>query len=197
DLKIGDRIKVLFQGAIKEFVIEGLRKVSNLVGSSLATFDLKTSQQVLGRDGVFDEIAVQAAPGVTPDALRARIAGVLPDKYEVLTNGEAAQQAEKSWTKSLGFLTTSLLVFGAVALLVSAFIIFNTFSILVAQRTRELGLLRALGASRMQVTLSVLAEALAVGVVASTAGVLLGYEAAHGLLALLGRMGFDVPATSV
>src|SRR5205085_7758991 len=174
DLKIGDRIKVLFQGAIKEFVIEGLRKVSNLVGSSLATFDLKTSQQVLGRDGVFDEIAVQAAPGVTPDALRARIAGVLPDKYEVVTDAQAAQEAERSWTQALGFLTTGLFMFAMVALLVSAFIIFNTFSILIAQRTRELGLLRALGASRAQVTGSVLAEALVVGLVSSLAGVVAG-----------------------
>jgi len=196
-LTVGDRVQVLFQNAVREFVIEGLRRVNNLIGSSLASFDLQTTQQVLGQQGQVDQISVEAVPGVAPDVLRARIAGVLPDKYEVLTNGEAAQQAEKSWTKSLGFLTTSLLVFGAVALLVSAFIIFNTFSILVAQRTKELGLLRALGASRMQVTLSVLAEALAVGVVASAAGVLLGYEAAHGLLALLGRMGFDVPATSV
>jgi putative ABC transport system permease protein len=197
DLNIGDRVKVLFQGAIKEFVIEGLRRVSNLVGSSLATFDLKTSQQVLGRQGVFDEIAVQAAPGVTPDGLRARIAGVLPDNYEVVTDAQAAKEAERSWTNALGFLTTGLFMFAMVALLVSAFIIFNTFSILVAQRTRELGLLRALGASRLQVTTSVLAEALMVGVVSSLAGIVAGYGAARALLALMRTIGFDVPPTSV
>ena len=197
DLKIGDRIKVLFQGAIKEFVIEGLRKVSNLVGSSLATFDLKTSQQVLGREGVFDEIAVQAAPGVSPDGLRARITGVLPDKYEVVTDEQAAKEAERSWTQALGFLTTGLFLFAMIALLVSAFIIFNTFSILIAQRTRELGLLRALGASRLQVTGSVLAEAVVVGLVSSLAGIVAGYGAARGLLALLRSLGFDVPPTAV
>ncbi len=197
DLRIGDRIKVLFQDVIREFVIEGLRRVSNLVGSSLATFDLQTSQQVLGRVGVFDEIAVQAAPGVSPDALRARIAGALPDTYEVVTDAQAAREAERSWTQALGFLTTGLLIFAAVALLVSAFTIFNTFSILVAQRTRELGLLRALGASRSQVMASVLAEALVVGAVAAVAGIALGYGAAHGLLRGMRGLGFDVPPTAV
>jgi putative ABC transport system permease protein len=196
-LTVGDRVKVLFQNAVQEFVIEGLRRVNNLIGSSLATFDLQTTQKVLGQEGHVDQISVKAAVGVDPDALRARIAGALPDKYEAVTDDQAAQEAQKSWTKALGFLTTSLLVFGAIALLVSAFIIFNTFSILVAQRTRELGLLRAIGASRAQVTASVLAEALLVGVVASVAGVLLGYETARGLLLVLRRLGFDVPATSV
>jgi putative ABC transport system permease protein len=196
-LTVGDRVKVLFQNAVQEFVIEGLRRVNNLIGSSLATFDLPTTQKVLGLEGHVDQISVKAAPGVDPDALRARIAGALPDKYEAVTDDQAAQEAEKSWTNALGFLTTSLLVFSAVALLVSAFIIFNTFSILVAQRTRELGLLRAIGASRAQVTASVLAEALLVGAVASVAGVVLGYETARGLLGLLRHLGFDVPATSV
>ena len=91
-----------------------------------------------------------------------------------MTYDQAAKEAAESWTKALGFLTTALLLFAAVALLVGAFIIFNTFSILVAQRTRELGLLRALGASRSHLIVSVLAEAVVVGVVASVAGIVLG-----------------------
>jgi putative ABC transport system permease protein len=196
-LRLGDRVKVLFQNAAQEFVIEGLRRAGNLLGSSLATFDLRTTQQVLGRDGKLDQISVRAAPGTAPEALRARIAGTLPDKYEVVTDAQAAREAERSWTEALGFLTTALLVFAAVALLVSALIIFNTFSILLAQRTRELGLLRGLGASKAQLTASVLVEALAIGVVASAAGIVLGFGAARGLLALLGALGFDVPETSV
>jgi putative ABC transport system permease protein len=196
-LTIGDRIKVLFEDKVREFVIEGLRKVNDLVASSLATFDLQTTQQVLGQGGSFNEIQVKAQPGVAPDELCNRIAGVLPDRFEVVTDEQAAKEAEKSWTQALGFLTTGLVIFAAAALLVSAFIIFNTFSMLVAQRTRELGLLRSLGASRTQVTVSVLAEALAVGLVASTAGVLLGFQAARALLALLGAVGLEVPPTQV
>jgi len=193
-LQLGDRTKVLFQDVVREFVIEGLRRASDVIGSSLAAFDLTTTQQVMGQDGKLDRIEVRAAPGVDPDVLRARIAGVLPDRYEAVTDAQAAQEAEKSWTDALGFLTTGLLVFAAVALLVSALIIFNTFSILVAQRTRELGLLRALGGSRRQVTGTVLAEALAVGIGGSLAGVALGYGTAKGLLALLRATGFDVPS---
>src|SRR5262249_17245716 len=142
-----------------DFVIRGLSTSGSVIGSSLATFDLGTTQAVLGQAGQVDQISVQADHGLSPDVLRARIAGALPDKYEVVTDAEAARQAEKSWTKALSFLTTGLLIFAAIALLVSACIIFNTFSILMAQRRRELGLLRSIGASRAQVTASLLAEA--------------------------------------
>ncbi|MGH9225978.1 MAG: ABC transporter permease, partial [Acidimicrobiales bacterium] len=196
-LGIGDHIKILFEGVVKEFVIGGLQGAKDFIGSTFASFDLQTTQTVLGQAGKFDQISVRAEAGVSPDELRARIAGTLPDRYEAVTDAQAAREAEKSWTKALAFLTTGLLVFAAIALLVSAFIIFNTFSILVAQRTQELGLLRALGASRRQVTASVLAEALAVGVVGSLGGVVLGFFAAGGLLGILRSTGFDVPPGSV
>ena len=194
---LGDRIKVLFQGAVEEFTIRGIRLASDLIAATLATFDLQTAQRVLGRNDQVDAIAVQTAPGVPVETVRARLGAALPDPFEAVTNDQAAREAKESWTKALRFLTTGLLVFAAVSLLVGGFIIFNTFSILVAQRTRELGLLRSLGASRRQVMASVLAEALAVGIVASAAGVLLGYGAAHGLLALMKAFGLGVPAASV
>jgi putative ABC transport system permease protein len=194
---LGDKIKVLFQGLVEEFTIRGIRGATDLVASTLATFDIKTAQRVLGRQDRLDAIAVKAAPGVNVEGLRAAVGGVVPDGYEAVTNDQAAQEAKESWTNALGFLTTGLLVFAAIALLVGGFIIFNTFSILVAQRTRELGLLRALGASRAQVMVSVLAEAVAVGLVASAAGVALGFGAARGLLAVMSRVGLEVPTTSV
>lgn len=197
DLRIGDRVKVLFENTVREFVIEGLRRVGDLVNSSLASFDLQTTEQVLGQAGTVNEISVAAMPGVRPDVLRARIAGVLPDKYEAVTDEQAAAEAEKSWTDSLGFLTTGLAVFSAVALLVCGFIIYNTFSMLVGQRTRELGLLRSLGASRAQVTGTVLGEAALVGAAASAMGVVFGYEMARGLLGLMRAIGLDVPHTNV
>lgn len=196
-LTLGDTIKVVFGQLVKEFVIRGLRPAGTVIGSSLASFELGTTQAVLGEAGRVDQIAVQAERGVSPDVLRARIAGTLPDRYEAVTDAQAAREAEKSWTKALAFLTTGLLVFAAIALLVSAFIIFNTFSILVTQRARELGLLRAIGASRAQVTASVLAEALAVGVAGSIGGLAGGFFAGKALLGLLRATGFDVPPSPV
>ncbi len=193
----GDQIKVLFQGLVREFVISGVRKVNDLLSSTTASFDLETAQQLLGEADTLDAIPVKAVAGVSPEVMRARIGAALPDHYEVVTYDQAAREAQESWTKALGFLTTALLMFAAVALLVGAFIIFNTFSILVAQRTRELGLLRAVGAGRGQVITSVLSEALLVGVVASAAGIVLGLGAAHGLLALMRMIGFELPAAPV
>jgi putative ABC transport system permease protein len=196
-LKVGDRIKVLFQGLVEEFKIAGLRKLEGLLANTQATFDLQTAQRVFGQEGAYDAIPVRAVAGVSPETLRARIGAVLPDRYEVVTYDQAAKEAAESWTKALGFLTTALLLFAAVALLVGAFIIFNTFSILVAQRTRQLGLLRALGASRSHVIASVLAEAVLVGVAASVVGIVLGVLAAKGLLALMAATGFDLPPATV
>ncbi|HEX2042028.1 MAG TPA: ABC transporter permease [Acidimicrobiales bacterium] len=196
-LELGDRVKVLFQDAVQEFRINGLRAAANLVSSTLATFDLETAKRLLGRAEGFDTLSVQAEPGVGREELRARLGAALPDAYEAVTNDQAARQANESWTEALGFLTTALWVFAAIALLVSAFIIFNTFSIIVAQRHRELAVLRALGASRGQLTASILVEAAAVGAGASVAGVLLGLGAARALLALLGAGPLDVPAASV
>ena len=197
-LVLGDRIRVLFEGTSKEFTIGGfLKAAGDVVAATKAIFDPATAQQVLGEEGKVDTIPVTAAAGVSPDALRMRINSMLPERYEAVTAAQVAHESEESWTKAVGFLPTALLLFAAVALLVGAFLIFNTFSILVAQRTKELGLLRALGASRAQLTTSVLVEATAVGVVGSLVGVLLGFGAAHGLLALLEGMGFELPSSPV
>ena len=191
-LSLGDRVKILVEGAVEEFTIAGLRKVNDYLASQ-AMFELQTAQRVLGQQGTVDAIPVRAEPGVSAETMRARIGSVLPERYEVVTYDQAAKEAEESWSRALGFLTTALLLLAGVALLVGSFLIFNTFSILVAQRTRELGLLRALGASRARVMGSVLVEALAVGLVASLAGVVLGLGAAKGLLAIMRVVGFDLP----
>ena len=196
-LVLGDKIKVLFSGSTQEFTIGGLLEAAgDVVASTKAIFDQVTAQQVLGVEGQVDAIPVEAEAGVTPDALRSRINAVLPDQYEAVTTAQVAKESAESWTQAVAFLPTALLLFAAVALLVGAFIICNTFSILVAQRARELALLRSLGASRAQLTASVLCEAVAVGLVGSVAGVLAGFGAARGLLALFDRMGFELPAAS-
>src|SRR4051794_21029369 len=198
-LALGDKIKVLFSGTTQEFTIDGfLKAAGDVVASTKAIFDTVTAHQVLGvQAGEVDAIPVKAAPGVSAATLRARINAVLPNQYEAVTSAQVARESAASWTKAVAFLPTALLLFAAVALLVGAFIICNTFSILVAQRGRELALLRALGAGRGQLLVSVLFEAVAVGVAGSLAGVVAGFGAARGLLALFSHMGFELPASSV
>ncbi|HUQ63673.1 MAG TPA: FtsX-like permease family protein [Acidimicrobiales bacterium] len=193
----GDRLKVMFGGGSEEFVISGLLKPGSMVASTMVSFDLPTAQRVLQRPGAFDAISVRADPGLTAEALRTRLRPVLSDGYEPVTAAQAANEAEASWSKALGFLTTALLVFAAIALLVGSLIIFNTFSIVVGQRTRELGLLRAVGASRGQVIWTVLKEALAVGVASSLGGIVLGFGVARGLLELMRALGYDYPTAGV
>jgi putative ABC transport system permease protein len=196
----GDRVKVLFQGPARSFTVSGVigfGSAGNLGGATLAAFTLPTAQEVLNREGRFDEIDVVAAEGVTPEALRDRVRATVDPRYETLTGEELSADAAKAINDSFGrFLSTALLSFAFVALLVGAFLIFNTFTIIVAQRTRELALLRCLGASRRQVMSSVLLESLVVAVLASLVGLGLGVLIASGLKALLtGILNFDLPTT--
>jgi putative ABC transport system permease protein len=197
---VGDRVKVLLQGPARTFTVSGIigfGEAGNLGGATLAGFTLPTAQEVLNREGRFDEIDVVAAEGTTPEQLRDRVRAVLDPRYEVLTGEELSAAQAAAINDTFGrFLSTALLSFAFVALLVGAFLIFNTFTIIVAQRTRELALLRCLGASRRQVMTSVLLESLIVAVVASLVGLGLGVLIANGLKALLtGILNFDLPTT--
>jgi putative ABC transport system permease protein len=201
--KVGDRVKVLFQGPAREFTISGIigfGEADNLGGARLVGFDLATAQEVMNRQGQFDEIDAAAEPGVTPEQLRDRVRAAIGDpKYEVLTGEELAADQAAAINDTIGrFLGTALLAFAFVALLVGGFLIFNTFTIIVAQRTRELALLRCLGASRRQVMTSVLVESVIVAAVASLVGLGLGVLIASGLKALLsGFLGADIPTTGI
>jgi putative ABC transport system permease protein len=197
---VGDRVKVLLQGPARTFTVSGIigfGSAGNLGGATLAGFTLPTAQEVLNREGRFDEIDVVAAEGTTPEQLRDRVRAVLDPRYEVLTGEELSAAQAAAINDTIGrFLSTALLAFAFVALLVGGFLIFNTFTIIVAQRTRELALLRCLGASRRQVMTSVLLESLIVAVVASLVGLGLGVLIANGLKALLtGILNFDLPTT--
>ena len=155
---------------------------------------MPTAQRVLHRLGEFDEIAVKAKEGVARPELVAQLQRVLPQGIEAVTSDVAAEQQAGDVKEALGFFNVFLLAFAAVSLFVGSFIIFNTFTIIVAQRLRELALLRALGASRKQVTRSVLAEALIVGFVASAIGVGGGVVVAAVLKSLLAAFGMDLPS---
>ncbi len=199
NLTVGEKIPIIFEGGRQEFTISGIvgfGDADNLGGATLAMFQTPTAQQVLGKQGEFDEIDVVGDGSVTARELQQRIQAGLPPKTEAVTSKTVADEQSNQVKEGLGFFRTALLVFAAIALFVGAFIIFNTFSIIVAQRTRELGLLRALGASRRQVMTSVVSEAVVVGLFASGIGIVAGIGIAIGLQGLLSAFGIDLPSTS-
>jgi putative ABC transport system permease protein len=198
-LQVGEKIEIVGPKDVRPFTISGITgfgTADNLAGATLALFELKTAQDFLGKPGVFDQIDVVAKDGVDPSALRARIAPVLPKGVEAVTSATVADEQSKALQEGLGFFRTALLVFAFIALFVGAFIIFNTFSIIVAQRTKELALLRAIGASRRQVMTSVVGEAFVTGLLASVLGIAAGLGIAIGLQGLLSAFGIDLPSTS-
>jgi putative ABC transport system permease protein len=198
DIQVGDRVKIVFEGPPGEFEVVGLAgygEEDSLFGATWALFDLPTAQAVLGKEGELDSVSVVAEEGTPGAELQREIAAVLPEGVEAVTAATVTAEAQDQVSTGLGFLRTAFLVFAFVALFVGAFIIFNTFAIIVAQRTRELALFRALGASPRQVMTSVIVEALVVGVVASALGVVVGVGLASVLKGLLNATGFDIPAS--
>ena len=194
---VGDRVRVLLQGPPQTFTITGFVKfgtADNLAGATIAAFDLPTAQVLFSEPGKYDAIDVLATPGADKATVQRDIAKVLPPGVEVVTGQTVANEQTTSINQALSFFSTALLVFAFISLFVGGFTIFNTFSILVGQRTRELALLRIVGASRRQVFRSVLLEATLLGVVASLIGLGLGVLAALGLEALLKGFGITLPS---
>ncbi|MEU5884713.1 FtsX-like permease family protein [Spirillospora sp. NPDC047279] len=197
---VGSKVKILFQGPAREFTVSGVvgfGEADNLAGATLAAFDLPTAQNVLNRRGVYDEIDVVAAEGVSPETLRDRIQAAVGPGYQALTGEQYAEENAKAVGQFTNIINIALLSFAFVALFVGSFIIVNTFSIILAQRTRELALLRCLGASRRQLMRSVLVEAAIVGLIASLIGLGAGILIAIGLQGLFEALGADLPTTSL
>jgi putative ABC transport system permease protein len=198
--KVGDKVRVLSATGSREFEVVGIAgfgDADNLGGATLAVFALPTAQQLFDKEGKLDSIDVAAEDGVTAQDLIERISEMLPEGMEAVSGESVAEEQADSIKRLLGFFNTVLLVFAGIALFVGAFIIFNTFSITVAQRTREFGLLRSLGASGKQVTFSVFLEALLIGIVASAVGIAAGVGTAVGLKYLLSRFGIDLPSSGL
>ena len=193
---VGDRVPVLLPQGQRTFVLSGVFGFGandNVGGASIAAFEQGLAQELFAAPGEVASVRL-AADGVGPQELRDRVAAVLPAQAEALTGADSAQQQADQVKGFFGFFRTFLLVFAGIALFVGAFLIFNTFTILVAQRQRELALLRALGASKGQVTLSVVAESVLVGLVASLLGLGLGVVVAKGLQALINAFGGALPS---
>ena len=193
---VGDHVRILLAGPPQTFLISGLVRfgtADNLAGATLAAFDLPTAQHLFGEAGRYDSILVLTRPGADKAAVEKSIAAVLPAGVEVVTGQTVAAEQTASINQALSFFSTALLVFAFISLFVGGFTIFNTFSILVGQRTKELALLRIVGASRRQVFRSVLLEAALVGLVASLVGLGLGVLGAVGIEALLKGFGITLP----
>jgi putative ABC transport system permease protein len=196
-ISLGEPMTVLVQtGPVDKTVVGTIAfgSAETIGGASMVAFDPTVAQELLAEPGTWDEISVVAEDGVSEDTITARLADVLPAGVEVVPGATVVEENQQVTREAMSFFTYFMNFFAVVALLVGAFIIFNTFSITVAQRTRQNGLLRALGATRRQVLASVLVEALVVGVLASAIGLLAGFGIATGLKALLGALGFGIPA---
>jgi putative ABC transport system permease protein len=198
-LEIGDTLKIVGEGRAVPFKLVGLTQLgqASFGGASIAQVTLPVAQRLTHDRGRFDQISVSADSGVAERTLKRRIEKVLPATARVETAQENADRSSEEIRENLGFLQTILLVFGYVAVLVGAFIIFNTFSITVAQRVSEFGVLRTLGASRRQILTSVLLEAAAIGLLGGVVGLLGGYAVAAGLRELFSAIGADLPATGL
>jgi putative ABC transport system permease protein len=185
-LHVGDRVGVLTREPKKQFTLVGIFGYSgdrdSLGGAQEVLFTTPAAQRLmLGEPGVFSSVDVRAADGVTPEALRDRIATALGSGFDVKTGDQLAKDTAAGLQEGLGFFNKILLGFAGVALFVGVFLILNTFSIIVAQRTRELALLRAMGGSRRQVIGSVLFEAVVIGLLAAVLGLAAGVGVGVGL----------------
>ena len=194
--EIGDTIDVAFlTGPIEQFELVGVANFGtedNLAGATLTAFELNEARRVMGLDG-FNQFDILGDGSISDEQLLENLAAALPVGAEVVSGDDQTQEQLSAVTDGLGFITTGLLAFAGVAVFVGAFIIQNTFRITVAQRTKELALLRAIGASARQVTRIVALEALAISLIASAAGVGLGIGLAQALKSLMEAIGFGLP----
>ena len=199
NLELGETIELIGQGTAEKFRLVGITKLgsASFGGASIAQVTLPVAQRLTHKRGRFDQISVAAAEGVAPEALKRRIAREMPGGVKVETAQENADRASKEIRENLGFLQTFLLVFGFIAVFVGSFLIFNTFSITVAQRVSEFGMLRTLGASRRQILSSVMLEAGAIGLLGALIGIAGGFAVAAAIEALFKAFGLELPTTGL
>jgi putative ABC transport system permease protein len=199
DLELGERIKIIGQGSARSFRLVGFTRLgsASFGGASIAQVTLPVAQRLTHKVGRFDQISVAAAEGVSESALKRRIEREMPPGVRVETAQENADRGSEEVRDNLGFFRTVLLIFGFIAVFVGSFLIFNTFSITVAQRVTEFGMLRALGASRRQILDSVMVEALVIGLLGAVVGIAGGFLIATGINALFEAVGIDLPTTSL
>ncbi len=195
---VGDTIGVAAHGPARSFRIVGTAtygNVESLGGATIAVFSIPTAQRLLDLNG-YSEISVAAKPGVSDAKLVSELKQSVPQTAQVRTATQQADEDKKGVSSFISFIRGFLLGFGGIALFVGAFVIFNTLSITVAQRTRELATVRTLGASRRQVLRSVVLESFFIGLGASVIGLFAGFGLARGLSSLFGALGLSLPEAS-
>jgi putative ABC transport system permease protein len=198
--RVGDTVDVLSAGPRAPYRLVGLFTVGDGASTgplAFAAFDLPTSQRIAAAPDLLDAVYVRGEPGTPAPELERSLGAALGPDVDVTDAAQLARTGDQDVGEFVDLLTGLLLGFAALGVIVGAFIIFNTFTILVTQRTHELGLLRAMGASRRQVIGTVVVEAAVVGVVASAAGFGLGVLLARGLMALVDSLGFRIPTGEV
>ncbi len=198
-LEIGQTIKLIGQGSARSFELVGFTRLggASFGGASIAQVTLPVAQRLTHKAGRFDQISVAADGGVSATLLKRRLAREMPAGVRVETAKENADRGSEEIRENLSFLQIFLLVFAFIAILVGCFLIFNTFSITVAQRVSEFGMLRTLGASRRQILADVVVEALAIGLVGAVIGIGGGFLIALLLNALLEAFEIDLPTTGL
>ena len=198
--EVGETIGVQAEGPVQRLRVSGIFQFSSglsIGGATLAGFDLPTAQRLFDKVGKLDEIAIASKPDVPPAELVAQVEEILPPGTQVKTGEEQAQADAEETNEFISFLQTFLLAFAGIALFVGSFVIANSLSITIAQRTREFATLRTIGATNRQVLGSVIVEALVVGIVASIVGLFLGLLLAKGLFQLFDAVGFTLPNTGL
>ena len=194
---IGDTVEISTLQPKGEFELVGIARfgeVDSLGSATFAVFDIPTAQELLDREGQVDAISVAGREGTTPDQLVRDIRPILPDNAQVRSAEVESQEDQDDVSEFTSFIRYFLLAFAGIALFVGAFVIFNTLSITVAQRTREFATLRTVGASRRQVLVSVIVEALTIGFIASVIGLFAGLGLAIGLTELFKALDLELPA---
>ncbi|MCQ8832992.1 ABC transporter permease [Streptomyces malaysiensis] len=194
--KAGDSVRVSVDGPVRTEKVVGVFTTDDgnvAAGGTLALYDTATAQKLFGKPGQFDEIDVKAAAGTSQATLKSAIDKILPEQAKATTGKKLAKDQAEAIEQGMSSMQTMMLVFAGIALFVGIFIIVNTFSMLVAQRTRELALMRAVGATRRQVTRSVLIEATIVGAIAAVVGLVAGIGIGAALRSVLNSTGANVP----
>jgi putative ABC transport system permease protein len=201
NIHVGDTIKIEAQGPATPFRVAGLVKFGtsslDIGGATLAGFDLRTAQKLFNKAGKLDQIRVARAQGTSQAQLLSQLRSAAPTDTQVRSGSEQASNDASDTNSFTSFLQTFLLSFGFIALFVGMFVIANSLSITIAQRTREFATLRTIGASRRQILRSVLLESFVMGAIASVTGLFLGLALAKGLFWLFEQVGFTLPNTGL
>ena len=195
-LSPGDEITVVSSQGRAEVTVSGIFSIETTSGASTIAMSQEQWQEFYTDNGLTPRLTVASAEGYTPDETASAISSEISG-LDARTGEERAEEESSQIADALGFLNYFLIAFGLIGLLTGAFIISNTFAMLVAQRMKEFALLRAIGASRGQITRSVLGEATLVGIIGSVIGVVAGFGLVVGLLAIIGAIGMGLPATGV